>query len=301
MKVLILGASGFIGGAILRELLGEDKELSLRALLRASAEPRGLHPAVEVIPGDILNPRDVENAVAGCEAVINAVGIIAEKGKNTFENIHVKAVEHTVSASKKAGVRKYILISALGTRAGALSRYHQTKFAGEETLRNSGLIYTIFQPSVVFGEKDVFINLLAKLIRRLPIIPVVGNGENKFQPIWVCELAQMVRIALATGNADGKTIRVGGKKAYTYNEILRLIERILEIPSKPFIHLPMGLMKYPAMIFKTPINYDQWLMLQEDNVISQEDYELLKSTFGFEPSALEDVLPTYLKNVLGLG
>ena len=298
MNVLILGASGFVGGAILRDLLGEAKKLSLRALLRPMAEPRGLHPAVEVIPGDILNLRDVENAVAGCEAVINAVGIIAEKGKNTFENIHVKAVEYTVSASKKAGVRKYILISALGTRAGALSRYHQTKFAGEETLRNSGLTYTIFQPSVVFGEGDKFINLLAKLVRRSPIVPVVGNGENKFQPIWVCELARMVRIALATDNADGKTIKVAGKKAYTYNEILRVIERILEIPRKPFVHLPMALIKYPAMIFKTPINYDQWLMLQEDNIISQSDYELLVKTFGFEPSALEDVLPTYIKNVV---
>lgn len=298
MRVALFGATGFIGGAILDALKRIGRDLEISALIRTTAEPRGLGERIDTYPGNILNPRDVEEVIRGCQAVINAVGIIAERGKNTFANIHVKALELTVDTAKKTGCNHYILISALGTRANAASTYHQTKFAGEQALRESGISYTIFQPSVVFGEKDRFINLLAKLVYRLPIVPIIGNGENKLQPIFVKELAMMVSKSLTTPELINGTIPVGGGKIYSYNEVLKLLAKLLDRHMVRFLHIPMWIMKYPAMTLKTPINYDQWLMLQEDNVLSEESYKKQVELFGFEPSKLEDVLPSYIHQVV---
>ncbi len=286
-----------MGSAILEELRSVGADYQLRCLLRPTSEPRGLPHLIETLPGDLLNPRDVENAIQGCDAVINAVGVIAEAGKNTFFNVHVKALRHTVECSKKGNVKKYILVSALGTREGAESEYHKTKFQGEQILRESGIPFTIFRPSVVFGEKDRFINLLAKMVRRLPIVPVLGDGRNKFQPIYVRELARMVSEALGSECCTNRTVSVGGKKAYSYDQILSLLAELLGVGQRVFLHVPMGLLKFPAYLLKVPINYDQWLMLKEDNVLSAEEYENFRSLFDFEPSTLEEILPNYIKDV----
>ncbi|OPX23245.1 MAG: hypothetical protein B1H03_02330 [Planctomycetales bacterium 4484_113] len=293
-RILLLGATGFIGGAIREELRQRTPEMAVRALVRPQAKPRALEPPTEVVAGDIRNRSDVELATRGCEAIINAVGIIAEKGRNTFEAVHIEAMRHTLAAAKKAGVRRYILISALGTRTDASSRYHRTKFRGEELLRGSGLNFTILRPSVVFGSRDRFINLLACLVRRGPVIPVVGAGRNRFQPVFVEELATIVRMSLFQGIAEGETMPVGGGKAYTYNEIIAVLKRTLRRESKPLLHLPMGFMGFFARSIGQPVNYDQWLMLQEDSVLTPDELARLERLFGFRPSSLEEVLPRYL-------
>jgi len=262
--------------------------------VRPQAKPRDLGSQIEVVAGDIHNPNDVERAAEGCGAIINAVGIIAEKGGNTFEAVHVDAMRATLAAASKHRVKRYLLISALGTRKDARSRYYRTKFQGEELLRKSGLDFTIFRPSVMFGPRDRFINLLARIVRTVPVIPVVGAGKNRFQPVFVEELARMVRVSLAEGKARGEVVPAGGSEIYTYDEIIALLKRILRREAKPLLHLPMGLMGFFARTIGQPVNFDQWLMLQEDNVLQSGQFARLEELFAFRPSSLEEVLPRYL-------
>ncbi len=298
MRVLLLGASGFVGSAILEELAKNYHQIQLRALLRPRKEPRGLYSEIETIPGDILNARDVEEAVRDCDVIINSVGIIAQRGENTYENIHVKAVKYTVEAGKKFFLKKYVLVSALGTREDAPSIYHRTKFQGEELVRTSGNGFTIFRPSVIFGKKDRFVNLLARLVYRLPIVPVLGNGENKFQPIYVGDLARFVCISATSDVGRNEVVKVGGARIYTYNEILLLIAKLLQRQTKPLFHIPLGLMKIPSSLLKVPVNYEQWQMLHEDNALTSEEYRRLIELFGYEPSSLEEKLPEYIFDVI---
>jgi len=292
-RILLLGATGFVGGAIGTELRTQLPETALRALVRPQAMARDAGPRVEAVPGDILNPQDVARAAESCEAIINAVGIIAEQGSNTFEAVHTDAVQTSLAAAKH-GVKRYLLISALGTRKDARSRYHRTKFRGEELLRTSGLDFTIFRPSVIFGRRDRFINLLARIVRIAPLIPVVGAGKNRFQPVFVEELARMVRISLAEGKGSREVVPVGGAAAYTYNEIIALLKRLLRREYKPVLHLPMAMAGFLARHLGKPLNYDQWLMLQEDNVLGEGEFARLEELFGFRPSSMEEVLPRYL-------
>lgn len=293
-RILLLGATGFVGSATRQQLHEYLPETVLRALVRPRAKLRELGPDLEVAAGNILNPRDVERAATDCDAIINAAGIIVEKGANTFDAVHVDGVRHTLEAAKRLRIRRYLHISALGARSDARSRYHRTKFRGEELLRASGLDFTIFRPSVIFGPGDRFINLLARMVRLAPVIPVLGAGVNRFQPVFVEDLARMVRMALAAEKTRGETIPVGGGRAYSYNEIIAVLKRVLRREFKPGLHLPMGLVGVFARSFGQPVNYDQWLMLQEDNVLVPEQLTRLEELFGFRPSSLEEVLPRYL-------
>src|SRR6266446_335684 len=146
--------------------------------------------AVELIYGHVLFEPAIEGAQQGATCVIHLVGIIHEWKENTFERTHAQATKHVIDEAKKSGVKRFVHMSALGARENARSRYHQTKWAGEEYVRKSGLAWTIFRPSFIYGPKDKSINLFAQLIRRLPFIPVLGAGNTKIQPVSVESVAK---------------------------------------------------------------------------------------------------------------
>lgn len=293
MRVLVLGATGMIGGAIVQEFLAEP-QLSLRALVRSHGASR-LPAEVETARGDLHDRASLERAMPGVDCVVNAVGIIAERGRNTFQRVHVDGVENALQAAKAAGVARFIHLSALGARAGAPSRYHRTKHQGEQAVAASGLDHNIVRPSIVFGPRDEFVNMLARMVRRFPAVPVIGPGGNLFQPVYVREVAQLVRNLVVDNPAPGETVCAGGPHQLSSNGLIALLKKLLRRERKPVVHLPLLPLGLAARLFNQPLTYDQWLMLLEDNVLNEGEYARFCELLGAQPSALEDTLPTYLR------
>jgi NADH dehydrogenase len=207
--------------------------------------------------------------------VIHLVGIISQSGRSTFEDIHTQGTRNIVAAAQSAGARRFLHISALGTRAGAVSRYHQTKWAAEQSVRASRLDYTIFRPSLIYGPRDHFVNLFATMTRFSPIVPVLGRRGARFQPVAVEAVAKAFVQALITPEAIGKTYDLCGPDRLTLSEIL---DSILEVTRRRRfkVRVPAGLAWAQAALLEQvcpkllglapPLNRDQLIMLGEDNL-----------------------------------
>jgi uncharacterized protein YbjT (DUF2867 family) len=227
--------------------------------------------------------------MAGCDAVIHLVGIIREhRATNaTFERVHVEGTRNVLEAAKAAGVPRYLHMSALGTRPGAASRYHRTKWAAEEAVRGSSLGWTIFRPSIIYGRGDGFITLLASMVRRLPTVPVIGSGRQRLQPIAVEGVAEGFAGALERPATIKQTYEVGGPDAVTMLDLLDLIGRALGRRRVRKIHVPLGVMTPMAKLLHSlpgfPVTPDQLLMLGEDSVCDPRPFF---DAFQLEPVPL---------------
>lgn len=268
--VFVTGSTGFVGRAVVEALLAHGHRV--RCLVRPGSEPR-LAPreGVEAVAGDVTTPAGLAAAVRGADAVVHLVGIIRERrGRGvTFERLHTEATRHVLAAAQAAGAQRLVHMSALGTRAGAGSRYHQTKWAAEEAVRASGLDWTIFRPSVIFGPGDGFVTLVARLVRWFPIVPVIGDGRNRFQPVAVETVAAGFARAIERPASVGRVFEVGGPRPYTFDEILDEVGAALGRPRVPKLHHPVGLMAPLVRLLEGiptfPLSSDQLLMLGEDN------------------------------------
>ncbi len=291
MKIFISGGTGFVGGHLSRELLDRGHELKLLTHQR-----RQDTVGIEQIEGDVTRPETFQEAVRGCEAVINLVGIIREfPGRNvTFRKLHIQATDNMLVAARKAGVRRYLQMSALGTRADAVSDYHKTKWQAEELVRNSGLEWTIFRPSLIFGPKDAFINMLAAQLKLAPIMPVIGSGSYRLQPIHADDVARCFALALEKPETAGQAYELCGSDRMSYEELLDEVAAALgrSRPFKP--HAPLGLMKLiiPVMqnIPQFPITMDQLQMLLEESVCDGA----WQKSFGFKPRGFKEGIGEYL-------
>lgn len=277
MKVLVTGGTGFVGRSVLGQLhqSGHSIVLAARKPGDEGVQRLAAARAVEVRAADVLDPASLAAAADGVEAVIHLVGIISEIGRNTFANAHVAATRNMLVAAQEAGVRRYLQMSALGTRPGAASRYHQTKWEAEELVRTSGLDWTIFRPSLIYGAEDHFVNLFTRLSRWSPCLPVMGRGEAKLQPVGVDEVAVCFVRALELPATVGRTYDLAGAERLSFVEVL---EAILEAAGrrrcKLRIPLPLARLQatalewvFPRLLGRAPpLNRDQLLMLTEDNV-----------------------------------
>ena len=292
MKIFISGATGFVGGHLRRELLGRGHNLRLLAHKRRS----GIEAGVEQVEGDVTRLESFAEAAAGCDAVINLVGIIREfPGREvTFERLHVQATANMLAAAKKAAVRRYLQMSALGTRPDAVSSYHMTKFRAEELVRASGLEWTILRPSLIYGPQDAFINMLAAQLRLAPVMPVIGDGRYRLQPIHADDVARCFALALELPQTIGECYELCGNDRLSYLELLDAVAAALgkSAPLKP--HAPLRLMKLliPVMqhIPQFPITMDQLQMLLEENICDGR----WKQIFGFEPIDFKSGISKYL-------
>ncbi len=190
-RVFVTGATGFVGRAVVHALCAHGH--SVRCLVRRGSEHdlRGFE-AIERVEGDVLARRGLEEGIAGCDTLIHLVGIIREHPAAgvTFERLHTQATVRVLEAATAAGARRFIHMSALGTRPAARARYHATKWAAEEAVRASGLPWTIFRPSIIYGPGDGFVTMLARIVRRLPIVPVFGSGGSRLQPVSLRVVAE---------------------------------------------------------------------------------------------------------------
>ncbi|MBI2178551.1 MAG: complex I NDUFA9 subunit family protein [Candidatus Tectomicrobia bacterium] len=301
MKVFVTGGSGYVGEAVLRHLSLSGHEC--RALSReAEAHRRRLTalPGVYPVRGDVTasSVDQLAGLMAKCEAVVHLAGIIVEKGTAGFEAVHTEGTRRVLAAAERAKAKRFLHMSALGTRENAVARYHQTKWAAERIVRGSQIPWTVFRPSIIFGERDEFLNVFAGIARRSPAVPVIGPGRGRLQPIWVEDVARCFAGALARPETQGQSYDLGGERAYALEELLRMVAAALG-KRRMFIHLPVPLARLQARLFnllpgKPPFTEDQVTMLGEDNVC---DPGPMKRAFGFEPRSLED----YLKERFGQG
>ena len=293
MKIFIAGGTGFVGGHLTAELLKRGHELVLLAHGNSGSGSSG----ISFVKGDVTDPASYQQAMKGCDAVINLVGIIREfptKGV-TFERLHVEATSCMVQAAQHSGVLRYLQMSALGTRLDAISGYHRTKWRGEEIVRGSGLAWTIYRPSLIFGPKDAFVNMLAGNLRLAPVMPTMGDGNYRLQPIHGADVARCYAEALEKPETAGQTYELCGEDRLTYRELLDAIAEALGKghPWKPA--LPLSLMK---PVIKTlqgfsafPITMDQLQMLLEENICDG----CWQKTFQFEPIRFRDGIREYLQ------
>jgi NADH dehydrogenase len=275
MKVFVTGGSGFVGTEVIRQLLAAGHEV--RALVHSKtslAAAAGLEPW----PGDATRPETLQGALAGCEAVIHLIGIIREfpdKGV-TFQRLHVDATRNILAASREQGIRRYLHISSNGTRPDGVAEYHKSKWAAEELVRNSGLDATIFRPSVIFGPGDAFVNMLAAIIRRTPIMPVIGDGEYQLAPVAVANVATGFVRALTQPASIGELYHCCGPQAFTYNRLLDEIARALGRSGISRIHQPILMMRSLSALLEGmkffPITSGQLTMLLEGNVCDPQPW-----------------------------
>lgn len=293
MRIFLSGGTGFVGGHLRCALLEQGHEL----LLLTHRHSVCTEPGIEQIEGDITRPDTYMSAMRGCDAVINLVGIIREfPGRGvTFERLHVEATAALLGAARKSGVHRYLQMSALGARPDASSLYHRTKYRAEEAVRASGLKWTIFRPSVIFGPKDDFINKLAGFIRKLPVVPVIGDGSYRLQPIDGGDVARCFTMSLGMEETVGKTYALCGMDRVTYIELLDTIGKAIGKRSVRKARVPLSLMKLVTPLLQRfshfPITMDQLTMLTEENICGEE----WRDTFRFDPVGLEEGIRVYLR------
>jgi len=293
MRIFLAGGTGFVGSHLRRELVSRGHTVRL-LVHRRSGTPE---PGIEPVEGDAGVPSSLAAAARGCDATINLIGIIREVPRRgtTFERLHVEATRNLLNASREAGIRRYLQMSALGTGPNASTGYFQTKYRAEEEVRASGLDWTIFRPSVVFGPKDEFVNMLAGMIKALPAMPVIGDGSYQLQPIAADDVARCFAGALELPETIGATYALCGPDRMSYNELLDCIARALGMRGVFKVRNPLGLMRLVVPVLQRlplfPLTSDQLEMLVQGSTCDGS----WSDTFGFTPQGFEKGIRSYLK------
>ncbi|MCE0522709.1 MAG: NAD(P)H-binding protein [Methylacidiphilales bacterium] len=226
--ILVTGGTGFVGHEVVKQLLGLGYHVRLLSRHPERGNPFASHPRVEIVPGDALRPDTLPAAMEDVEVVIHLIGIIAETSKVTYEQAHIEATLNVLAAAKRAGVTRWVQMSAIGTRPFASSRYHLTKWQAEELVRQSGLDWTIFRPSLIYGydDRDRLLNLLRRALSwplsflQLYSFPLLDGGEPLIQPVSVREVARCFALAPAKEAAIGQCYDLVGPVAFSWREMV---------------------------------------------------------------------------------
>ncbi|MCK4508855.1 MAG: complex I NDUFA9 subunit family protein [Desulfuromonadales bacterium] len=277
MKVFLTGGTGFVGSEVLRQLLAAGHDV--RALVREGSEDKlAFTERVEIHCGDVTDAASLVGAMEDCDAVIHLVGIIREFPRRgiTFKEMHVTSTTNVLEATVKQGVQRYLHMSANGTRKCGRAAYHRSKWQAEELVRDTDLDWTIFRPSIIFGPGSEFVKMLAELIQRLPVVPVIGDGQYRMQPVALEQVAAAFVKALEKPESIGATYHLGGGASYSYDEILDITarsigrEKVTKLHQPLFVIKPMIKMMQGSEYF--PITSDQLTMLIEGNVCASAEW-----------------------------
>ena len=300
--VTVFGGSGFIGTQVVRALARRGWRVRVAARNAKSAPM--LHMAgdvgqVQVVRCDITDKAAVAEAVRGADAVINLVGILFETGGRKFQTLHVEGAVNVAEAARAAGAKRLTHISALGADADGKADYARTKGEAEVAVRAAFPGAVIVRPSIVFGSGDQFLNRFAAMATWSPVLPLIGGGQTKFQPVYVADAAEAIARATVAPEAQGETYELGGPSVWTFEDILKFILRetnrrniLLPLPF-PVVRLIGSLAQIPAMIGLRPaLTKDQVVLLETDNVVTPGAKGL--ADLGVEPSGLEAIAPAYL-------
>ena len=306
-RVTIFGGSGFIGRYLVRHLAAEGwrVRVAVRDVERAAfLKPAGDVGQIAITPVSVSDAAGVAAAVAGADAVVNLVGILFERGKRTFQAIHVDGATTVAKAAAAAGVKRYVHMSALGADQNSPSAYARSKDAGEMAVRAAFPTATIFRPSVVFGTEDGFFNLFGWMAQVFPTIAFFTNtnphrpsgGGPKFQPVYVGDVVEAIAQSLTSEGHAGKIFELAGPRVYDMREIVNIVNRETR-RDRWIIGLPFLIAEIAALFLqflpRPLLTPDQVKQLRQGNVATGRRPGL--AVFGITPTTLEVVVPTYLK------
>jgi len=301
--VTVFGGSGFVGSQIVRALAraGYRIRVAVRNPGRGYRLPMlGDVGQIEVFQANLRNADSVDRALDRARFCINAAAVLYESGRQTFEALHVEGARTVALTAAARNIERLVQISAIGADANSSSKYARTKAAGEAVAREAIAGAIVIRPSVVFGPADAFFNRFASMALTSPVLPLIGGGATRFQPVFVGDVAEAVACSLSDPSAVGRTYELGGPAIYSFRELMEILlrdirrERLLAPVPFPIARL-LGLggdLVAATGLIAPPITGDQVEMLRSDNIVSPGAHTL--ADLGVAASALEPILPTYL-------
>jgi uncharacterized protein YbjT (DUF2867 family) len=290
--ILVTGASGFVGSHIVRRLT-ETGAGPIRAMVRNRSEAPALD-GVDVVEADLTRPQSLAAAVDGVSVIIHAAAITANLKQpypGAYDAINRRGTENLVAAAKAAGVTRVVVMSGLGTKPAPKGTYMATRWDLEEAVRKSGIPYVILQPSVLFGDGAEFVAALSRLARVSPVLPLLGGGGLRFQPLWVEDLVTCLVACVEGGPPANSAIPLGGSEYATFKEVLQTICEALSV-RRLMVPLPLPIARVQARLMAAvlphpPLTPGTLELFSFDN---STDLDAVDRHFGFHPRGFREHL-----------
>ncbi|MCJ8054362.1 complex I NDUFA9 subunit family protein [Shinella curvata] len=301
--VTVFGGSGFVGRHVVRALARRGYRIRVavrRPDLAGFLQPIGGVGQISFVQANLRYRQSVDRAVEGSDHVINCVGVLFESGRNTFDAVQDFGARAVAEAARSVGAR-LTHISAIGADENSGSSYARTKARGEAAVLRSVPDAVILRPSIVFGPEDGFFNKFATMARYAPVLPLIGGGNTKFQPVYVNDVAEAVARSVDGVIERGRVYELGGPEVLSFRQCLELMLRVVD-RKNPLVSLPFGIASLIGSVaslipFVTPpLTSDQVTLLRSDNVVSdaaRNEGRTLEA-IGIEPVLVEAILPSYL-------
>lgn len=304
--VTVFGGSGFVGRHVVRALAREGyriRSATRRPDLAGHLQPMGGVGQIQPVQANLRYSESIAAALAGSDIVVNLVGLLAKSGPQTFEAIHVEGARRIAAAAREAGVTRFVHVSAIGADANSPGNYGRTKAQGEAAVLAEFPGAVILRPSIIFGPEDEFFNRFADMARKSPLLPLIGGGRTRFQPVYVGDVAAAVAAACDGHARSGTVYELGGPEVVTF---AKLLERTQEWAGRrrAYLRLPFWMAKVAAALTVPlpnslrPLTVDQVRMLQTDNVVSaaaEAEGRTLKGLGVLSAHAVDSIVPAYLE------
>ncbi|ACT57910.1 complex I NDUFA9 subunit family protein [Hirschia baltica] len=307
--ITVFGGSGFIGRYAVRALCkaGWRVRVAVRNPMNAGDMRIGGEVGqVQIIQANVRNRPSIVRALDGADAVLNLVGLLYQKGRNTFDGTQALGAQNIAEYAADAGIKQFIQLSAIGADLESNANYARTKAEAEQTVLDQIPTATILRPSLVFGPEDQFFNKFATFAKFLPFLPLVGGGKTKFQPVFVGDLADAIVNALSIPETQGRTYEIGGPRTYTFKELLEFITEQTD-RKKTLLPIPFFAAELKGLVFAglfkfwpfhaPPITRDQVRMLKSDNIVGLEtdkNFGTIEDLGVTSLETVEAIVPTYL-------
>lgn len=309
--VTVFGGSGFIGRHLVRALAHDGWRVRVatrRPDLAFDLQPLGKVGQIHAVQANIRYPESLAAALQGAEAAVNLVGILAETGKQTFEGVQSQGAAAVAEATRRAGISKFVHVSAIGADVTSTSSYARSKAAGEAAVFSALPHANVLRPSVVFGPEDQFFNRFAAMARLMPALPLIGGGATKLQPVYVCDVAEAATRILSGQGKPGVVYELGGPSIRTLREIM---EYVLSITQRHRILTPISFgiaskigavsdsvnkLLFGLVPDELSLTADQVELLKHDNIVSAGAIaeERTLEALGITAESIEAIVPAYL-------
>ncbi|HML21285.1 MAG TPA: complex I NDUFA9 subunit family protein [Aggregatilinea sp.] len=302
--ILVTGAAGYVGHTLVRRLVdaGQPVRAMVHSPARAEARLADVRDRIEMVPGDVTRPDTLPPALDGVQAVVHLVAIAIEKGGATYEKINTDGTINLIEAAKAARVRRFVNMSQNGADSASPYRFLRSKGKAQDAVAASGLDWTALKPSVIWGPQDEFANVQARLIRLTPLIfPVPGDGQARFQPVWVGDVVEAIARSLEDNTTIGHAYELGGPEVLTYDEIVQRVLAALNT-RRALIHTPVPLMALAVramqLLPNPPVTPSLLDLLKVDNAVADN---ALTAAFGITPRAFVPENLGYMRQFTALG